>query len=87
MYSSIFSPVRWGKNPKSCGRYPSRPQIRSGRSRIDSPSSSAVPELGSSRPARMRISVVLPAPLGPRRPNIPLGTSRSTPANAVTGPG
>ena len=39
MYWSIFSPVRWGKKPKSCGKYPSRPQMRCGQSRIDSPSS------------------------------------------------
>ena len=38
-----------------------------------------MPEVASSTPARIRISVVLPAPLGPSRPNIPLGTSRSIP--------
>ena len=35
----------------------------------------------------MRIRVVLPAPLGPSSPNIPRGTSRSTPCKAATGPG
>src|SRR4249920_3630882 len=35
----------------------------------------------------MRMSVVLPAPFGPRRPKtMPSGTSRSTPARAVVDP-
>src|SRR5687768_10000085 len=37
-------------------------------------------------PARMRIRVVLPAPLAPSRPNIPLGTTRSRPSMAATPP-
>src|SRR5689334_22204342 len=38
-------------------------------------------------PARIEISVVLPAPFGPRRPkNSPCSTARSTPASACTGP-
>jgi hypothetical protein len=42
-----------------------------------------VPPLLTTRPARMLISVDLPAPLGPRRPKmVPRGTSRSTPKSA-----
>ena len=38
-------------------------------------------------PARIEISVVLPAPLGPSSPkNSPSSTARSTPASACTGP-
>src|SRR4051812_37038579 len=38
-------------------------------------------------PARMLISVVLPAPLGPSNPkNSPCATSRSMPSSAWTGP-
>src|SRR5688500_16617646 len=37
-------------------------------------------------PARMRMSVVLPAPFAPSRPNMPVGTTRSTPSRATTPP-
>src|SRR5204863_6956164 len=51
------------------------------------PSSSARPVSGSSSVARIRTSVVLPAPFGPSRPKtMPSGTSRSTPARAVVDP-
>src|SRR5262245_48088631 len=61
--------------------------MRSGFESTSSPSSVTCPEVASSRPARIFISVDLPAPLGPSRPNIPGGTSRLTPCSAVTGPG
>src|SRR5690349_12918447 len=51
------------------------------------PSRAICPEVGSSRPARIFISVDLPAPFGPSRPNMPGGTSRVIPWRAVTGPG
>src|SRR5262249_48241809 len=35
----------------------------------------------------MRISVDLPAPLGPSSPSIPRSTSKETPESGVTGPG
>ena len=42
------------------------------------------PALGSASPSSSRISVVLPAPLGPKRPKAqPRGTSRSTPSSAA----
>src|SRR2546423_732713 len=47
----------------------------------------AVPRSARVSPARIEISVVLPAPLGPSRPkNSPSSTSRSTPASASTEP-
>src|SRR6185503_20058470 len=45
------------------------------------------PEVGFSSPAMMRMVVVLPAPLGPRKPWIsPAATSRLTPSTAVKSP-
>src|SRR3989304_7074869 len=45
----------------------------------------ALPRVGLMRVQRMLIVVVLPAPLGPRNPNIsPRGTWKETPLTAVT---
>ena len=45
------------------------------------------PSSGSLRVATARISVVLPAPFGPRSPNIPGGIWRETSVSARTPPG
>src|SRR5579862_2029058 len=51
------------------------------------PSSSIVPEVGGASPMSMRIVVVLPAPLGPRKPKKqPRGTSRFSPSTAALEP-
>src|SRR4029453_4542596 len=51
------------------------------------PSISTRPAVGLSRPAIIRIVVVLPAPLGPRKPWIsPGGPSRLTPCTATKSP-
>src|SRR5262245_49394728 len=51
------------------------------------PSISTRPAVGLSRPAIIRIVVVLPAPLGPRNPWIsPSATSRLTPFTATKSP-
>src|SRR5579863_2098469 len=51
------------------------------------PSRDMVPASACVSPNRMRMSVVLPAPLGPRYPNAhPLGTRSSTPATATFSP-
>src|SRR5579871_409746 len=50
------------------------------------PPTRTVPLVGCRMPARMRISVVLPAPLGPSNPNMPLGIVRFTPLSACTLP-
>ena len=48
------------------------------------PSSASVPACGGSRPASRRNAVVLPAPLGPSRPNSsPGATSKLTPSSAA----
>ena len=48
------------------------------------PSTSMSPAVGSRIPRRMRISVVLPQPLGPTRPTIePRGTVRSIPSSTT----
>src|SRR6202035_214146 len=51
------------------------------------PSSRAVPPLARIRPSRTRIVVVLPAPLGPRKPcTSPGATVRSSPSRARVRP-
>ena len=60
-----------------------RPDVRAARAATDSgigrPSSSTVPAVGRVRPSSIRISVVLPEPLGPSMPSTaPSGMSRST---------
>src|SRR5262245_34607933 len=51
------------------------------------PSTLACPASGSRMVARIRTTVVLPAPLGPSRPNtLPAGTVKSMPSSATTGP-
>ena len=46
-----------------------------------------LPESGRTRPMMLRMSVDLPAPLGPRRPKqVPGRISRETPSTAVTAP-
>src|SRR5260370_17501201 len=48
------------------------------------PSTVTVPFSGATRPTKLRISVVLPAPLGPRRPyTSPRRTRKLTPSRAV----
>src|SRR2546426_4017710 len=51
------------------------------------PATSACPDVGRRSVARILMSVVLPAPLGPRSPNSsPSRIWRDTPSSAVTGP-
>ncbi|MDP3185062.1 MAG: hypothetical protein Q8M58_07320 [Anaerolineales bacterium] len=46
----------------------------------------ALPDAGRVRPVNMRMVVVLPAPLGPRKPNTsPWRTAKSTPSTARRG--
>ena len=52
------------------------------------PATIAVPDDGESSVPSMRIVVVFPAPLGPRRPNTsPSAISNETPRTASTPPG
>src|SRR5215212_9178208 len=51
------------------------------------PPTETAPEVGSDRPARTRMVVVLPAPFGPRKPKIsPLATERLRSFTAVKSP-
>ncbi len=54
---------------------------------MSSPSTRASPDVERSRPSSIRIVVVFPDPLGPRKPNTePRGTARSMPSTAVCAP-
>src|SRR5215471_17302114 len=58
-----------------------------GTPRIGWPLMRISPEVGSTKPATARKSVVFPQPLGPKSAmNSPLRIARETPARAVTGP-
>src|SRR5215471_8872508 len=51
------------------------------------PATVASPDVGCDRPHKMRIAVVLPAPLAPRKPKIsPRSTSKVSPSTAVKPP-
>src|SRR5262245_18604171 len=63
---------------------PHRARISSGCFSVSKPSTSAFPDVGSSKPSSMRIVVVLPEPLGPRKPKtIPFGTSMFNASTAL----
>ena len=54
--------------------------------RVSAPSQSTRPEVGVRIPASMRMSVVLPAPFAPMRPQTPLVSARLTSSTAVFWP-
>ena len=65
--------------------YPIRRRTPAGSARRSQPATSASPAVGVSSVVSMRRVVVLPAPLGPRKPAIsPRRTARSTPRTAST---
>src|SRR5207245_3868174 len=69
------------------GMKPSEALAASGSRARSWPLMVTVPLVGLSRPAIMRMVVVLPAPLGPRKPWIsPGSTERLTPSTAVKEP-
>src|SRR5215217_7498139 len=81
------SPVRWSSTAAYCPARPMRARSAAASATTSRPATRAVPASGSSRVARMRTVVVLPAPLGPRTPStVPGATSRSTPSSARTAP-
>src|ERR1700751_6098844 len=62
-----------------------RSRMAAGWDASSQPATRAVPPLGGNSVASMRSVVVLPAPLGPRKPNIsPARTRRSTPSTTTT---
>ena len=85
--SRFSRPVRISSTAANCPVRPSNSRTAAGSRATSSPRTSARPESGTSSVARTRTRVVLPAPLGPSRPNTaPSGTTRSTPASATVAP-
>src|SRR6185503_8492779 len=69
------------------GMKPSDALAASGSRARSRPLMNTRPDVGLRRPATTRMLVVLPAPLGPRKPWIsPAATSRLTPSTAVKAP-
>src|ERR687885_2381768 len=78
---ALSNTVRQGSNMSCCGMYPLAPS----RCGIATHPTSTRPDVGSSRPATMRSSVLLPQPLGPTTvTNSPGLTSMLTPSRART---
>jgi hypothetical protein len=82
--SSTFSrPVREASADSSCGTYPISLRTSIGWAAASTPKTATVPSSGFSRVVSIRMVVVLPAPLGPSRPNVsPAAICRSTPSTA-----
>ena len=76
-------PVRRGSHANSPGRLPSRARIARLSRRLSRPNSRALPLVGCRRSSSVRIIVVLPAPLGPRKPNT---SPRATDSEIVVDP-
>ena len=83
----MFSPTfRCGNSASDWNTMP-RSRLCVGTRVRSSPSSRIAPPLGSSSPAIILSSVVLPQPDGPsRQTNCPCGTARLTELTAVTAP-
>src|SRR5688572_10023572 len=76
--------LRWGKRARLWNTIPMS-RVYAGRSVTSSSSRKTRPSVGRSSPAIIRSIVVLPHPDGPRNEiSLPGGSSRSTPATAVT---
>src|SRR5215831_5287623 len=79
--------VKNGSNTSSCGTTPSSRRAAAYSDWTSWPSTATRPALARARPARMLISVVLPAPFGPSRPkNSPCAMSNETSSSARTSP-
>ena len=82
--TTMFSPIcdsRLWKRSRSVG---SRPAVGSSTMISCGSPSPTLPVSGSCSVATMRISVLLPAPLGPRSPNMPVGIRSDTSCSART---
>jgi len=83
----MFSPTVIIGNRARCWNTIFTLRLLGGVLTTDCPLSRMSPDVGSSKPAIMRMRVVLPHPEGPRiEKNDPLGTLSETPATAVSGP-
>src|SRR5512135_3280834 len=69
------------------GKYPTTLRARSESLTTSYPAMTARPDVGGNTPHRMRMVVLLPAPLGPRKPTIsPRSTANDTSEMAVNVP-
>src|SRR2546425_8935983 len=86
--SSRFSrAVSWSSSEGSWKTSPIRDRTAAGSCETSIPATCASPEVGRSSVQRMLIVVVLPAPLGPRKPKTsPCSTARSIPRTASMSP-
>src|SRR3954463_10640792 len=85
--SSVSRGVKNGSKIISCGTTPIERLALRGCWSVSNPQMIAFPLLFTTRPARMLISVDLPAPLGPSSPKIwPRGTSKLTLSSASLPP-
>src|SRR3989442_2337742 len=86
--SSRFSrAVSWSSSEGSWKTSPIRDRTAAGSCETSMPATCASPEVGRSSVQRMLIVVVLPAPLGPRKPKTsPCSTARSIPRTASMSP-
>jgi hypothetical protein len=76
---SRSSPVVLSSRANSPGRFPTRARTSTLCLCVSRPKTSARPPVGRMNPRSVRMVVVLPAPLGPRKPKTsPSSTSRST---------
>src|SRR3954454_2462892 len=73
---SCWNVLRSPHRARRCGAMPSRLV----------PSASTTPADGRRKPLSTLKNVVLPAPLGPTRPQTPDGSSNETPSNGLTPP-
>src|SRR6266545_2984164 len=81
--SMISPPDSFGHRLTSPGTYANRRCKRTASRHGSPPNSSTAPASARNRPSRIRIVVVLPAPLGPRNPcTSPAATVRSSPSRA-----
>src|SRR5512139_3567411 len=85
--SMTSPPVRFGHSATSPGTYASRRCRAEASAHGSPPSSTTLPRSARSRPRRIRMVVVFPEPLGPRKPwTSPVLTSRSRPSRATVVP-
>src|SRR5271170_8118551 len=85
--STFSHPVRSRSEVSACGITPIASRTRSGSRATSKPATNPCPEVGTMSVVSIRLRVVLPAPLGPSRPNnSPRRTSKLTWSTAVKSP-
>ena len=85
--SRVSRPVENASRVAVCMARPSRLRTSPGSAVTSYPATRAPPEVGLSNVDRMRMVVVFPAPLGPRKPNSsPRSTSKLTSSTARDSP-